>query len=133
MSYYAGRIQACQKSENKVSVTIRKRGTNTDITLQVNRIINCTGSNCNYRRLQDPLIASLQQQGLIRPHTLGIGIDTAEVGSAVIDVKGNISEILYTLGPPRKGNLWETTAVGEIRLQATNLVEELLKGCQLSI
>jgi uncharacterized NAD(P)/FAD-binding protein YdhS len=126
LNYHGGRIQSYQESDQGVNVTIRERGTHKDIVLQVNRIINCTGSNCNYRFLQHPLIASLQEQRLIRPHALGIGIDTAANG-AVIDAKGNISELLYTLGTPRKGNLWETTAVGEIRVQARDLAQELLK------
>ncbi|OUL36847.1 hydroxyacylglutathione hydrolase [Nostoc sp. T09] len=127
LSYYSGRIQTCQEVDNGVNVTIRERGTHADIVLQVKRIVNCTGSNCNYRRLQHPLIANLQQQRLIRPHALSIGIDTAPNG-AVIDAQGNVSEILYTLGTPRKGNLWETTAVPEIRIQAANLSQELLNS-----
>lgn len=127
LTHHAGRIQTCQEFENKVNVTIRERKTNTDVVLQVNRIINCTGSNCNYARLQHPLIASLQEQRLIRPHALSIGIDTADNG-ALIDAQGNISELLYTLGTPRKGTLWETTAVPEIRLEAASLAIELLKS-----
>jgi glyoxylase-like metal-dependent hydrolase (beta-lactamase superfamily II) len=93
--------------------------------LRVNRIINCTGSNCNYS--QHPLLARLQQQGLIRPNPLSIGIETAPNG-ALLDADGNVSERLYTLGTPRKGNLWETTAVPEIRVQAANLAQELLQS-----
>ncbi len=125
--HYAGRIQTCQDSENRLAVTIRERGTQANIVLQVNRIVNCTGSNCNYRKLPHPLISSLQEKGLIRPHASSMGIDTASNG-ALIDAEGNTSELLYTIGTPRKGNLWETTAVPEIRLQAANLAQELLKS-----
>ncbi|WP_192881560.1 hypothetical protein [Nostoc sp. CENA543] len=79
------------------------------IVLRVNRIINCTGANCSYRRLQHPLIANLQEQRLMRPHPLSIGIDTASNG-ALIDAEGKASQQLYTLGTPRKGNLCESTA-----------------------
>ncbi|GAA6621477.1 FAD/NAD(P)-binding protein [Scytonema sp. NUACC26] len=127
LRYYGGRIQTCQEFEKGVNVTIRERGTNTDIVLQVNRIVNCTGSNCNYRRLQHPLLSSLQEQRLFRSNTLSIGIDTAANG-ALIDADGKVSELLYTLGTPRKGNLWETTAVPEIRVQAVSLAQELLKS-----
>ncbi|AFY34815.1 Hydroxyacylglutathione hydrolase [Calothrix sp. PCC 7507] len=126
LSYYGGRIQTCQQIENGVEVTIQERETQQNIVLRVNRIINCTGSNCNYRGSQHPLIASLEKQRLIRPQALGMGIDTADNG-AIIDADGNISELLYTLGTPRKGNLWETTAVPEIRVQAADLALELLK------
>ncbi len=127
LRHYAGRIQTCSESCNQLTVTIRARETQTDIVLHVNRIINCTGSNSNYRKLQHPLLLSLQEQRLMRVDTLSMGIDTAGNG-ALIDADGKISEILYTLGTPRKGNLWETTAVPEIRLQAASLAQELLKS-----
>lgn len=129
LMHYAGRVQSCRELANQVEVRIQERGTHKDITLQVKRIINCTGANCNYRRLQHPLIASLQEQRLIRPNALGMGIDTAANG-ALIDADGKASPMLYTLGTPRKGNLWETTAVPEIRVQAANLAQELLKSLQ---
>ncbi|MGF1935787.1 MAG: FAD/NAD(P)-binding protein [Nostoc sp. ChiQUE02] len=125
--HYAGRIQSCQELENGVNVRICERGTHKDIVLQVKRIVNCTGANCDYRRLQHPLVASLQEQRLIRPNTLSMGIDTAPNG-ALIDADGKTSQMLYTLGTPRKGNLWETTAVPEIRVQAANLAQELLQS-----
>lgn len=36
------------------------------------------------------------------------------------------SGLLYTLGPPLKGQLWETTAVPAIREQAAALAEEII-------
>lgn len=127
LNHYAGRIQSCQELENGVNVSICERGTQKNILLQVKRIINCTGANGDYRRLQHPLVASIQEQRLIRPNILSMGIDTAPNG-ALIDADGNTSQMLYTLGTPRKGNLWETTAVPEIRVQAANLAQELLKS-----
>ena len=127
LNYYAGRIQTCQEFDKKVAVTIKERQTQANIELEVNRILNCTGSNSNYCKLQYPLLESLQEQRLMRPNALSIGIDTAANG-ALIDADGNTSELLYTLGTPRKGNLWETTAVGEIRVQAANLAQNLLKS-----
>ncbi|MEJ1931680.1 FAD/NAD(P)-binding protein [Nostoc sp. NIES-2111] len=127
LKHYGGRIQTCTESENGIDVVIREREIQKDIVLQVKRIINCTGANCDYRRFQHPLIASLQEQRLIRIHALSMGIDTATNG-ALIDANGNVSTMLYTLGTPRKGNLWETTAVPEIRVQAASLAQELLKS-----
>ncbi|WP_017655534.1 FAD/NAD(P)-binding protein [Fortiea contorta] len=127
LRHYGGRIQSCQPTENELNVTIRERGTGEDIVLRVNRVINCTGANGNYCGAKQPLIASLETQGLIRPHALGIGIDTAANG-ALIAADGKISQMLYTIGTPRKANLWETTAVPEIRVQAAKLALELLKS-----
>ena len=131
LHYYAGRIRDCQELKNNLAVRIRERGTQKDQVLFVQRIINCTGSNCNYQQLQHPLLTSLVKQGLIRLHPLSIGIDTADNGG-LINTNDKVSQHIYTLGTPRKGNLWETTAVPEIRVQAANLAIQLLKSLNLS-
>lgn len=128
--HYAGRIQTCQplnQPEHGIDVTLRLRGTSQNITFMINRIINCTGADCDYRRLQHPLFASLQEHRLIRPSALAIGIDTDAVG-AIIDADGNASSYLYTLGTARKASLWETTAVPELRVQAQDLAKEILQS-----
>jgi uncharacterized NAD(P)/FAD-binding protein YdhS len=124
--YYAGRIQTCQISDYGIEVAICPRGTKDYVNLQVQRIINCTGSNCDYSKLRHPLITSLQEQRLIHPHVL-TGIDTAADGE-IVDADGNISTWLYTLGTARKGSLWETTAVPELRVQAQALALILLRS-----
>ena len=49
----------------------------------------------------------------------------------VLDVSGQVVPGLHVVGPPRKGTLWETTAVPEIRGQAAALAQrlpELVRG-----
>ena len=96
-----------------------------DLFFQVNRIVNCTGSNSHYS--QHPLLVNLQQQGLLRPSPVSIGIDTAPNGT-LIDAGGNVSQRFYTLGTLRNGNLWESIAVPEIRVQAANLAQDILQS-----
>ncbi len=43
----------------------------------------------------------------------------------MLDVSGQVVPGLYVVGPPRKGTLWETTAVPEIRGQAAVLAQSL--------
>jgi uncharacterized NAD(P)/FAD-binding protein YdhS len=45
---------------------------------------------------------------------------------ALIDGNGHPSTSLFTLGPVRKGCLWETTAVPEIRQQTEDLADHLI-------
>ena len=40
-------------------------------------------------------------------------------------MSGQVVPGLYVVGPPRKGTLWETTAVPEIRGQAAALAQRL--------
>ena len=121
----AGRIQDYQAVPDGVAVTVRDRQTQTNRVLQVSRAVNCTGVQIDYRQLPQPPIANLRAQGLIRPNDIGLGLDTAADG-AVFDARGNRSSLLYTLGTPRRGDLWETIAVPELREQARALAATVL-------
>lgn len=132
LSITAGRIQGYQDTPEGVIVTVRQRQTQTNQVLPVSRVVNCTGIQADYRRSSHSLIANLREQGLIRPNALGLGLDTADDG-AVVDAQGNRSTLLYTLGTPRKGHLWETIAVPELREQAQALVATLLQSLPVRV
>jgi uncharacterized NAD(P)/FAD-binding protein YdhS len=70
------------------------------------------------------LIRSLVNGALARANDLGIGFRT-DANGALLDKKMTPSSIFFTLGPPRRGELFETTAVPEIRLQAEALALHL--------
>ncbi len=95
-------------------------------TLRVSHVVNCTGPECNYHRLGDPLITGLFSRGLARPDALMLGLDVAPDG-ALRDVGGVASRRLFTLGSPQKGRLLETTAVPELRCQARDLAARLYR------
>ncbi|CAD5983277.1 Persulfide dioxygenase ETHE1 homolog, mitochondrial [Planktothrix tepida] len=128
----AGRIQDYQQLPDGVAVTVRQRNTQTNTIFNVSRVVNCTGITVDYRKFDHPLITSLRSQGLIRPNPLGLGLDTA-VNGALWSADGQISTLFYTLGTPRKGDLWETIAVPEIREQVQALAETLLRSLPLSV
>jgi len=124
---HAGRVTEYRETSDEVEVFYRDRHSGELKKLSVNRVVNCTGPDSDVRRINDPLLKNLLHQNLVRPDSLSLGLDTAEDG-ALIDVRGRASALLYTLGPLRKGNLWETTAVPEIRVQAFGLASKLLSG-----
>jgi uncharacterized NAD(P)/FAD-binding protein YdhS len=93
--------------------------------LDVGLAINCTGPGLDPQASRDPLIAQLLRDGHARPHPVGIGFDTAPDG-AFRARDGRVSEHLFTLGPPRIGELYETTAIPEIRDQARELASTLV-------
>jgi uncharacterized NAD(P)/FAD-binding protein YdhS/glyoxylase-like metal-dependent hydrolase (beta-lactamase superfamily II) len=129
LTCHAGRIKTCEALEQGIKVTVCERGTKNSLDFQVQRIINCTGSKEDYSQLQHPLLVSLRSQKLIRAHVL-TGLETTEAGK-VIDAEGNASNWLYTLGAARKGNLWETTAIPELRVQAQALALTLLQSSSI--
>jgi uncharacterized NAD(P)/FAD-binding protein YdhS len=90
-------------------------------------VINCTGPNLDLKREQDRLLSQLRADGWIKPDPLGLGLSTGPDG-AVLDASGRISGRFFTLGPLRRGDLWETTAAPEIGLQAERLATRLLEA-----
>jgi uncharacterized NAD(P)/FAD-binding protein YdhS len=117
----AGRIRqslACDGGV-EVRVALRRGG---ERRLQLDRVIDCTGIHEYYHVRPRPLIAGLLRQGLACANDLGIGF-LADANGALT---GPASHLLFTLGPPRRGDLFETIAVPEIRAQAEALAAHLI-------
>ena len=120
----AGRVTNYRESTDHAEVELRDRETGARRVLHVDRVINCTGPETDCRRVDDPLMQNLLAQGLARPDPLFLGIDVDSKG-ALIDSNGIPSSFLYAIGPARKGSLWETIAVPEIRMQVAQLADHL--------
>ena len=120
----AGRVLACVEGDGHVEITYRNRGTIAAEMLRVSRIINCTGHETDARKIDSPIVKSLLDNDLARVDSGALGLDISTDG-AVIDGSGVPSKSLFALGSVRKGLLWESTAVPEIRVQAQSLAERL--------
>lgn len=104
---------------------VRYRSNGNERELAADALVNCIGSESNFRRIDSPLINSLFEHGHIRSDALSFGLDALPNGS-VLGQNGDASEIIFTLGTALKGTLWETTAIPEIRAQAAALARLLL-------
>ncbi|MFH8773965.1 MULTISPECIES: FAD/NAD(P)-binding protein [unclassified Streptomyces] len=90
-------------------------------TLHVGWVVDCTGPG---RNLDAPLWRGLFASGAAVPGPLGMGVATRD--GRLLDDRGGAGLPLFTLGAPRRGELWETTAIPEIRVQAAELAQQLL-------
>jgi uncharacterized NAD(P)/FAD-binding protein YdhS len=125
LRFYAGRLSALTERADGVEAKFRLRGTTQVRGLRVARIINCTGPRTDYSKYQHPLLLNLLANGLIDHDPLALGIRATPAGE-VLDHTGRVVDWLYTIGAPLKGDLWECTALPEIRAQARTLAENLL-------
>ena len=101
-----------------------------EVAGQVDRadaVINCTGPLTDLARSEDPLLQALQRRGLVAPDPLRLGLDSTPTGE-VIGADGAVVPGLFAVGPPRKGTLWESTAIPEIRTQAAEVARLVLTG-----
>jgi uncharacterized NAD(P)/FAD-binding protein YdhS len=108
-----------------IQVTLRPRRATYVETIEVAHVINCTGPDPDLARGGGPLLATMIARGQATPGPLGLGLRTAPDG-ALLHPDGSPSPRLFTLGPPRRGDLWETTAVPELRVQAGELAQRVL-------
>ncbi len=93
-------------------------------SLFADAVVNCTGPDTDLSRSRDPLHRALVRRGVLAPDALRLGI-ACTPGGEVLDASGTVVPGLYLVGPPRKGTLWESTAVPEIRGQAAMLAQRL--------
>ncbi|MFZ4805503.1 MAG: FAD/NAD(P)-binding protein [Synechococcus lacustris] len=128
----AGRLLDVQQVEGGLGLRLRRRHAHTDEVLRVERVISCTGIPLDYERADQPLLRRLREQHLLRSDPLALGLASAADGG-LIDADGQRVPGLYTIGSPRKGDLWETIAVPELRHQAADLARSLVKSLPLHL
>ncbi|WP_127479139.1 FAD/NAD(P)-binding protein [Nocardioides pantholopis] len=95
---------------------------------EVGWVVNCTGPQTDVRRLDNPVLDDLLRgrggAALATPATAGLGLRTRE--GRLIAADGSTDAPLWTLGAMRRGDLWESTAIPEIRAQAAALSRSVL-------
>jgi uncharacterized NAD(P)/FAD-binding protein YdhS len=106
-----------------VHYTPRRRQTRKVVTADF--VINCTGPEADYDRIEHPLVINLLRRGLVKPVPAHLGMAALSDG-AIVNKDGDASRVVYTLGSTMKGLLWEVLAVPDIRVQAENLARQLL-------
>ena len=85
-------------------------------------IISCTGESGPLQ--SDPLLARLCAQDAVRPDRLGLGLD-CDLDGHPMDVFGRPAGSVTVVGALRRGQLWESTAVPELRAQAAAITSRL--------
>lgn len=91
------------------------------------RLINCTGPDTKLKEVKSDLYINLMKKGYITHSENGIGFVTGNLGK-VKTKEGKFLDNLYCLGPLRKNELWESTALREIRDQVMELASVICKS-----
>lgn len=95
--------------------------------MTVGAVVNCTGPVGD--ATADPLLKELLACGLARAGEVGLGLATADDGR-ILGATGRRAP-LWTLGALRRGSLWESTAMPEIRSQAADVAKAVVAHLSL--
>lgn len=121
----SARVAGIDADGDTLTVAIRHAGESR--VLRAAAVVNCTGPCSDVTRGGSPFLSRLVADGLATPHRSGIGLDVDDDG-ALLDAEGHPSPALTAIGPLRRGHLFESTAIPEIRVQAADLARRLLVG-----
>jgi uncharacterized NAD(P)/FAD-binding protein YdhS len=118
----AGRIRGVRAAGEDLVVQYARRGDDVACEIRAGHVINCTGPETDLKRWNMPLVKQMIDAGMLTADELGLGIEADDAGR-VRDSSGMAMEDLWCIGPMRKAQLWESTAVPEIRAQAEALAK----------
>jgi uncharacterized NAD(P)/FAD-binding protein YdhS len=116
------RIQSIEPRGGRFRVTARHA--DETVVREVDWLINCTGPRSDVARIDDPLVRSLLDGGLLRPHATRVGVDATPDGRA-IDRDGNVRDRLLVAGSFLRGVLYESVSVPELRVQVRTIAEHI--------
>jgi uncharacterized NAD(P)/FAD-binding protein YdhS len=120
----AGKVQSVERNDRVALVTFRPRGCSTTETLEVGRIVECTGINPIPHDTSNPVLRSLFDGGFARMDSMGIGLDATN-NCALIDASGEPSARIFAIGPLTRAAFWEIVAIPDIRDQCHRLAEHI--------
>jgi uncharacterized NAD(P)/FAD-binding protein YdhS len=121
-----GRLSDIQELNERARVTYVERGSGALRHADVDLVVNCTGPTADIGSGADPLMTRVLARGLVRQDPLRLGLDHTSDG-ALIESDGIVSDRLFGLGTLRRGRLYESTAVPELRVQAAELGRLLMR------
>lgn len=115
-----------EAGEGGIEVIVRERGKTKRTSFFYDAAFSCMGPCSNIAKGNSPLVHQLITSGLAIPDALLLGISTTTDGELYARAN-QVQRNLFTIGPLRRGELWETTAVREIRGQASSLAEAIFQ------
>lgn len=114
----AGNIKSVEAVSSDIArVNFVPRGERIMKSIDVKRVINCTGPGASVERTENVLLQNLLCDAFLRKDALGLGVE--------VNPQSSGADRLFIIGPLLRGRLWETTAVRELRLQAADMGSRL--------
>lgn len=121
----SGFIKNIIESKDEISVQYLDRKDKIMKEIIVSRVINCTGPETDFMKLEKSFLKNAIQKNLLFQDELKLGIRTDTNTFQILKPNLSVHPNLYTIGSNLRADLWESTAVNELRSQAHKLAERL--------
>ena len=108
-----------------LDVTVRTRSNQVLTTLQADLVVQATGLDTAVAFTEHTLLSQLIDDGLAVADPLQLGLSACPDGR-LLNARGDVQTGLYAIGSLLRGNLWECTAMPEIRAAAHALASTLI-------
>jgi uncharacterized NAD(P)/FAD-binding protein YdhS len=122
----AGKIVNIKVNKDHFEVTYFEKKSKSTLYLTVEKIINCTGPEQDIALSNNNLLKNILNKGLILENELKLGVECDPKSLLLKNKDANVTPNLYTLGTNLRGMFWESTAVGEIKIQANIIAKDIL-------
>jgi uncharacterized NAD(P)/FAD-binding protein YdhS len=118
-------LVAAGKGEGRVRVL---RGTIDRVRLapDAKHLVNCIGPTVRATDLSDPLVQSLFASGIASTDSEQLGLRTDKDGT-LVTADGDREGRMFVVGALRRGDLWESTAVPELREQVAVVGQAIVR------
>lgn len=117
----AGKLVELNKSNEGNKVTLWDKRLKSNKEFLVGSVINCTGPETKITATKNDLLKQLYADGMISQDSLNLGLRANTKTFRTINAENQENEHLFAIGSLLKGELWESTAVNELKNQAKEL------------
>ena len=121
---HSGEVGAVEEVDSALQLQVKLRARVRPYAWRTDWLVNCTGPDPQLFGRGQPLMDALLARRLAHPGPIGMGVATDERGR-VPRRPGTTVPLAVGCGPLRQGQLLESTAVPEIRVQARDIALEI--------
>lgn len=122
---HSGSLIDINENVDGITVEYHDRQDGATKTMVVGRIINCTGPESDFAKLESGFLKGCVLNNTLKQDALKLGIVTDVATFGIIGPDGRPYSNLFTIGSNLRGELWETTAVHDLREQAEKLAHQI--------
>lgn len=122
---HAGKLLKIDGSSHEFKVFFQPQYKRETEVLKVGKIINCMNLGISFTEIQDPLLNSLFNKGIIRPNSSNLILDTSDIYQ-IVNSAGKEIEGMFAIGAVNKTKLSTARSVPIIRKESYSLAEIIL-------